>query len=515
VSGLIQLLGPRTRRALPWLALLALLLALGLLALDPAEAWARVGGGQSYGGSSRSSGGSSSSSGGGSGDLVFFLIWLCIEHPLIGIPVTLVVIAVVVVKIIIKKSRGPRYDQPPPPHSRPARPGPRRRAPGLDPRHIVVADPNFSVPAFLDFAQVVYARCQQERPRELASVAAYLGPQAATALQQRSQAVAEVRDVIFGATRIVRGGVTGAHIELLVHFETNLTEVRVAGNQQLLLTERWTFRKQAGALSPPPERLAALACPSCGTPVETRPDGSCVHCDTPIGAGRALWQVADVRVVSQEPVSPPRLSLGAGQEAGSELPTIFDPLLGAQLRALQTRDPAFQLEAFKAQVRQTFLLLQQAWSDSSWEQARPYETDHLFQSHRYWIERYRRFGLQNKLEQVQLRDIVPVKISTDAFYEAITLRLAASMVDYTVDKQGQVVGGHRSRTRRFTEYWTFIRTAGQHAPRKGDLLHCPACGAPLDKVSQSGVCGYCDAKIASGQHAWVLSAIEQDEAYEG
>jgi hypothetical protein len=64
-------------------------------------------------------------------------------------------------------------------------------------------------------------------------------------------------------------------------------------------------------------------------------------------------------------------------------------------------------------------------------------------------------------------------------------------------------------------YWTFTRTRGTTGAPAGDAEHCPSCGAPLDKVSMAGVCGYCDAKIVTGDFDWVLSRIEQDESYEG
>src|ERR1041384_8646769 len=64
-------------------------------ALFCTEAWARVGGGHSYGGGGGSGGGGGG--GGGLGVLVYlvfrFLLWLTIEHPAIGIPVDIIVIA--------------------------------------------------------------------------------------------------------------------------------------------------------------------------------------------------------------------------------------------------------------------------------------------------------------------------------------------------------------------------------------------------------------------------------------
>ncbi len=510
---------PRSvRRWLPALAVgLALLVLLALL-LDPAEAIARVGGGQSYsGGSSRSSGGSYHSSDAGSSDLIFFLIWLCIEHPALGIPLTIAVIIVAVVKAkMAQRGTGSSYRSAPAPTPQQPRARALPRRPAVDLQTLRHNDPNFSVPAFLDFAQVVYVRCHEQRAHgSLEPVAAYLAQHAANTLTQRSHGVDDVRDIVFGATRIASADLRGEHLVVEVHFETNLTEQRGGSSQQLLLTERWTFRKRMGALSPAPETLVALACPGCGNPAETRPDGSCVHCDTPIGAGQALWQVGEASLIHQEPVKPPPLSMGAGVEPGTRLPTVYDPALGAQLRAFQGRYPDFQVLQFKAKVREIFLQLQQAWTEDRWEKARALETDHLFQSHRYWMERYRHFGMRNVLEQVEVLDVALVKLSADAFYEAATVRVKARMIDYTTDRSGNVVGGHQSKPRTFTEYWTFIRTAGKTSQRQGDLMHCPSCGAPLDKLSQTGVCGYCDAKITSGAHDWVLSAIEQDEAYQG
>src|SRR5688572_21647030 len=72
--------------------LLLLLLACAL------DALARVGGGESYSGGGGSSGGSGGGGGGddGSAELLFylirFLIWLTMEHPMIGIPVDILVV---------------------------------------------------------------------------------------------------------------------------------------------------------------------------------------------------------------------------------------------------------------------------------------------------------------------------------------------------------------------------------------------------------------------------------------
>ena len=82
------------RNWLKWIALAATVA--GLLLLLPEDAWARLGGGHSFGGGGSRGGGGSSGGGGGDGELIVLvirlLVWLCIEHPVIGIPLTIVVI---------------------------------------------------------------------------------------------------------------------------------------------------------------------------------------------------------------------------------------------------------------------------------------------------------------------------------------------------------------------------------------------------------------------------------------
>jgi hypothetical protein len=109
----------------------------------------------------------------------------------------------------------------------------------------------------------------------------------------------------------------------------------------------------------------------------------------------------------------------------------------------------------------------------------------------------------------------PVKIMSDAFYDAITLRIAAQGNDYTVnDQTRQIVTGSNTRVRTWTEYWTFVRYRNATESKARNGLNCPNCGAPL-KVNSTGICEYCHGKITSGEFDWVLSKIEQDESYQG
>ncbi len=503
---------PILRRALPLVLLLVgVLLA---LSLSP-DAAARVGGGQGFsGGGGSSSGGRGSGGGGGGGDLIYFLVWLLLEHPAVGVPVLLVVVGVVFAKQFMDKGGGDQRW-----HS--GEPSPvvmqSPRKPAVDLRALRAVDPGFSEPLLLDYVQLAYARVQELRPRpDPALLQTLLSERALKQVAARSVGVNEVRDVIFGSTRLASLDVGRQWTRLVVEYQTNLTEVTGAGPRQLLNLERWTFQRVTGAPSPGPDIMRSLGCASCGSTLEAQSDGRCPNCDSLRVGGQLQWEVVQADVISSRPLSRPELHLGGGVEPGTRSPTVKDPHLGAQQRAFDARHPDFDGAAFQQRVAFIFTELQAAWSEGSWERARPYQTDPLFQVHRFWIERYARLGLANRLADVTVLKIELARVDTDAWFEALTLRVFARMRDWTEEVDGgKVVGGSKTEPRTFSEYWTFIRAVGAEDRGKGprDGHHCPSCGAPLDRVGMAGVCGYCDSKITGGDFDWVLSRIEQDDTY--
>jgi hypothetical protein len=140
-------------------------------------------------------------------------------------------------------------------------------------------------------------------------------------------------------------------------------------------------------------------------------------------------------------------------------------------------------------------------------------TDNLFQSLWYQVDTYRRSNLRNVTEKTSVANVVLARVTSDRYYDAVTVRVFATGLDYTLDAQGRVVAGHRSRMRPYTEYWTFIRGSDRRGSPRSDPA-CPNCGGAL-AVNMAGTCAYCNAIVTTGQFDWVLSRIEQDEAYEG
>ena len=492
---------------------LLLLGFLVLLAIDPSDVWARAGGGGGYSGGGSGGGGGGGygggGGGGGGGDLTSLLIRLCIQYPALGTPLTIGFI----IFFLMRASRTQRSTNHYSSNTHRVRKGSNQVAQAID--QLKTEDPGFSMPVFLDFVQLVHARGHRLRGGQTDELLMpYFDASGMTSLLQGAESGVAVRDLIFGATKVERIQTRGRHRSIRIRFETNQVQTKGNREAQFHLLEHWEFRRQIGALSPDPDRMRTLCCPACGSVLEVRSDGSCPNCDQARADGSLQWQVHRVEHVGKKPVGPPQLSLG-GVETGTRLPTRFDPHIEAARRRFETRHQNEEWTQIKDRADICFHAIQIAWSTQEWEKSRAYQTDALFQMNRFWMERYKRNDLANRLDNVRIKKVELCKIELDAWYESVTLRIHASMIDWTErTSDAVIVAGNKNQVRHFSEYWTLIRSVKFRPPIAGDDA-CPSCGAPLDKISMIGVCGYCDAKITTGNFGWVVSRIEQDEAYRG
>jgi len=479
----------------------ALLLLVSLFVA--AEAWARVGGGESYSGGGSSSGGGGG--GGGGGEFIWFIIrflfWLTIEHPVIGIPVDIIVIALVVMWL----RRKPDMSAITIATSSPAR----AAAATARIEELRKFDPNFSQITFSDFCYSLYARAHHARGvRELDRYAPYLSVPARIALRSLALNVNEVRGVVIGSFRVSSfAGLETPLVLANVEYEANYTEVG-KDERSWYVRERWVLERKRDILSPPPEKAKADHCPRCGAALQTRTDGECEYCGVKIESGAFQWYVRAIMPLTREARGP--LLTSNVPEQGTDRATVYQHRYADHLRAFDAAHPGFDWRAFQARVRDVAVELQNAWTARDWERVRPLESESLFQMHRYWIDAYLKQKLKNVVEDFRVTRIDPVKIDSDAFYESITVRIWAEGRDFTTDESGRVVAGSQTQVRSWSEYWTFIRSRGVDAGTQA--RSCPNCGARV-AVGATGVCEFCGGKLTTGEFGWVLSRIEQDDAY--
>ncbi len=515
----------RMRRAL------ALFGVLGFL-LFSLSAFARPGGGQGFsGGSSRSggssySGGSSRSSGssysgGGSsyrstgsgsgsgsvGGLIFTVI--------------LLVVITVIVNAAKSKMRGAGWTaghsgvdlsnfQRPPQAARP------NTSPRKDLEQLRTVDPGFSLVVFDDFVSALYTEILLARGHgQLDRFSAYLSPTASQWLQQRP--LDGLTHVLVGALSVHSAcglEATSQTVGVEIDIESNLAkrDAQTGKEQTLYVKERWTLARSKTAKSRTPDKARVFTCPNCGAPLTEIFGGACRHCNQNVASGAFDWVVENIFVETTEARGP--MLTGNTAESGNDSPTVFDSNVQSAFAALQQKDPALQWNGLSARINMIFQTFQRAWSGRDLASMRPFLSDALFTTQNYWVSEYLRQGLQNVTENAQLHNVELSRVTSDAFFDAVTVRIWASSLDYTLaDQGGKIVSGNRSTTRRYTEYWTFIRSSRAKGPAKAEAA-CPRCGAPLN-VNMGGQCTYCQSKVTSGDFDWVLSRIEQDDVYVG
>jgi len=446
-------------------------------------------------GSSSSGSYSSGGGGGGGGSVVGFLFFLAI------------VVVIVVIWAVVSKSRPPATwsTAAPMPYIPPE--------PVVSPRRELLAlqrtDPNFSLVLFDDFLVALYAEIKTAQGRgQLARYQPYLSASAFGALGPPG---GEITSVIVGSASVddVRGiDPSSSHVWVDVTFETNY----MVGGRGLYTSETWTFARRRDAKSRTPDKARVIGCPNCGAPLDVIAAGVCRHCRANVVGGTFDWVVDQIVVHSTEPRGP--MLTSNVEEEGSDEPTVIDPGAAGRFMALQQTDPGTSWQGLSNRVGLVFHEFQTAWAARDLAKMRPFMSDALFATQTFWVEEYKRQGLRNITENARIASLELANVTQDAFYDAVTIRVYASSLDYTVaDATNQIVSGNRTTPRRYTEYWTMIRGRGAKGPPRLEKV-CPNCGAPLN-VTMVGDCTYCKVKVTTGQFDWVLSRIEQDEVYRG
>jgi hypothetical protein len=484
------------------LALLALVVLCGL-------AYARPGGGESFSGGGGHGGGGGGDDDGGwivVIDLLVRLLILCIDYPYVGLPIVGVLVVILIVGAISNARNKDWNSGPPVPLAQSAPDAGAQRA---DLRQI---DPDFSWILFEDFAFRLFATAHGARgdARKMAALAPYLGADARNALVNRDPTGVPVTRVIVGALRVYDTNVPGSGTAWIgVELEANY----MAGGHTWYTVERWGFVRATTARTRP-RVTRDFPCPNCGAPWAAKDSAGgqvCASCNEAVGNGRFDWQVSTIGLLHADP-RPPTLTHEV-PERGNDLPTYKAPGCDQAWQKLLADDPALDRNAFDARVLLVYRALNDAWAQNDLAPARGFVSDGLYDYLSYWVSAYAAQGLRNRLDDMQITRRAIAKVSRDRWYDAVTVRIWATGMDYVVDRSGKLVRGSKSRPRPYTEYWTFIRSSA----RRGATVTaktCPNCGAPL-AIGMSGACDHCGVHVTAGEFDWVLSKVEQDDTYRG
>jgi uncharacterized Zn finger protein (UPF0148 family) len=438
-------------------------------------------------------------------ELIYWLIRITIEAPQIGLPLIAIVVGFVAYGAY-KKHQNKDWDSGPPVSL--------ERQITLD--ELRRLDPDFSQIVFEDFAFRLFSTAHRVRhsPETLATVAPYVAPAARAALAARPPIGAPVQAVVIGAMRTYRVDLPeiaeGHRMRIGIEYEANVTTATAT----YFTVEAWLFGRDAARRSKPPGATTGFPCPNCGAPWQATATGTqvCASCGEIVDNGRFDWVVEQATLRSSD-TRPPTLTAEV-PERGTELPTYRHPDVDERWLELEQGDPAMTDAAFEARLHMIYAELHRAWAGNELRPARGLLSDGLYDYLQYWIDAYRQQGLRNHLVDMRVLHTAFAKVTRDRWYDAVTIRVWGTGKDFVVrEADGELVRGSKRRERKYSEYWTLIRSAN----RKGAPVTTPSCsncGAPL-QISMAGACEHCGAHITAGEFDWVLSKIEQDDSYRG
>lgn len=534
------------RRVRPWARVALLLLASALLivlVLD-GQAWARPGGGQSYSGG----GGHGDSGGGGGGGagaelafrLIFELLRLAFYYPVIFLPI-LGAIVLYFAWSAYQNYKNKDWNSGPPAEL--------HRAIELDQLRRV--DPDFSQVGFEDFAFRLFATAQRNRatPQQRATLTPYVSSAAIQQLASRDAAPSlpgaapsgplqspPVQSVVVGAMRVIGliippprapgaddaaadGPVDGSvdRVRISLQFEANVTVGVGDAMRTDFSVETWRLSRAATATSKPPQlgsQADVLPCPNCSAPWAAAQTGTqvCASCNQVVDNGRFDW-VVDSIVVNSIQARPPTLT-DSVQERGTDLATYRQSNFTNLFGQLCQDDAAVNIADIQNRLTMIYGRLNKAWSDGNLVPVRGLLSMSQYDALQYWVDAYAKQDLRNQLSDMRIINMEPCKLLRDRYFDALTIRIWGAGKDFVVNRSsGRLLTGSKTKDRKYSEYWTLIRSKHAKGPAKTDAT-CGHCGAAL-KVDAKGACEYCGSVMASGEFDWVLSKIEQDDSYRG
>ncbi len=474
------------------------LLVAGVWALP---ALARVGGGEHYTSGSRSS--NSGSSSGGSGDggaLLGWILVLCFEHPLCGIPL---LIGIIGVFWFMRSQDGDSstrnaFQQ--------AEASVRTTVSAQSVTAWVAAlkakDPSFELLPMFDNVKKLFLEVQTAWfKRNLEPVRRYLSDATyqRLSLQLKLLDLQGVRDAI-ADPQVLDLQIIG--LEQNTHFDTVHVRVKAqvkdadapstfSEEQALELARKqtadafievWSLVRKPGALTKAGQELHAGTCPNCGAPFLGGAANRCDHCGAVVNSGNYDWVLAEIT-------------------QGSEFVRGGDAVEGLA-RARQT-DPDLNTETLEDRASLVFWKWIEAQASGDVTRLAKLCASEYFT----WLKNDLD-GLRAAGRRKVFLECAVGAVNTRRLEQRNGLDIAHLEVRWSARKGTAKIGEKAPTLPTVPERWVFSfeRKIGATTSSGNGMStnRCPQCSAPLTDNGQPS-CEFCGQLLASGERDWVLS----------
>jgi ribosomal protein L37AE/L43A len=343
-----------------------------------------------------------------------------------------------------------------------------------------------------------------------------------TALEEalRRRGAGRLESTVVGPVELRRVETRGANDFLTLEFEALYTRRPAKGEPvREAVRLRWVLVRPRHVTSQDPDRMELLGCPSCGAPARVGESGHCAHCGVPGRAGSITWAVASSTELARRRLGAPVRS--ALPPLPRDLPTPTDEQLPIDGFGLADAGGFGSWEklavAFEVDVARPVLVqLVTATACRDLKPVRHLVGDRLWEAMRHRDE----LGLDGlagcQLEEVGVHRCEYVRIVRDRYFDAITVRLFWKTIVYRTDERGTLIEGDPSKPRAFDDVLTFAkRRDARHRGERHAMPQCPKCESSIDRLSEAGICGYCQRRVTGGDYGWVLIDVDTPESLQG
>jgi predicted lipid-binding transport protein (Tim44 family) len=159
-------------------------------------------------------------------------------------------------------------------------------------------------------------------------------------------------------------------------------------------------------------------------------------------------------------------SQSAGQQAGFADSSQDKRYAGGDvqtgLRHIRQMDPSFDEAKFSELCMDNFFKIQGAWINRDMTFVRNLLTEEMVGILQRDADKLKTEKKINKLDNIAVRSVEITEAWQEEGADFITVRIVASLLDYTVTENGDVLSGSKTEPVKFEEYWTFTRPVGSN-----------------------------------------------------
>lgn len=480
------------------------LLAAGALLFVAVDlALARAGGGGSYSGGSSYSSGSSYSGGGGDGGgiIIYFLLRLCIEQPLIGIPLTVFV-------LYLGYRGGDRT------HRRAVTRTIQLGAAGVSRERKAQAferlrrrDAAFDETVFLARAREAFRKIQIAwTAQDMTPARPFISDGVFTRFQlqlglQKAAGTAEVMDGLsIEECRVADVRTTRLFDVIEVKFSAKCVNYKIDAKTRKYKSgdraaaafgEVWTFLRRSGAQTRHKPGPIEGCCPSCGAPIEAFDSAKCAACSSLIASAEHDWLLTEITQECEW--SPTR--------AARDLPGVA---------ALFHDDPGFTPFAVEDRASAAFWLRRKALLERKPDAVRKIASDACFAALEKRVVDFSAGRLYYRDSAVGGVDLLEIS-EVDGWHEA-AVRVKWSAAAYRWDRERKKYDPLGPMLHHDVFVLKRKKGAKTRPEKTFSARHCWSCGAPQDD-SAATACAYCSNPLTDGANDWVLERVVGEDAW--